>query len=260
MADSLERLQMDYVDVVFCHRPDFTVPVEETVRTFNHLIAQGKCLYWGTSEWPAQRIQEAITCARQLGLIPPIVEQPQYNMLHRTRVEREYVTLYEQAENLGLTIWSPLASGILTGKYLAGVPEGSRFDTTQWLKESFEKNESMNGLEMTDAQEIHSRVLGLAPIAEALGCSRAQLALAWCLKNPQVTSVITGASCVAQVTENMKAMEISKSLNDEYMDMIDNILLNKPQQEKDWGAVARGKQATVAAQRAKQMSDILKQT
>jgi aryl-alcohol dehydrogenase-like predicted oxidoreductase len=248
MADSLERLQLDYVDIAFCHRPDFSVPVEETVHAFNTLIAQGKCLYWGTSEWPAQRIQEAITVSRELGLIGPVVEQPQYSMLHRTRVEREYAPLYDSTK-LGLTIWSPLASGLLTGKYLNGVPEGSRLSTTAWLRKQFESGESLNGLEMQDVDKINERVIALGALAEKYECTRSQLAIAWCLKNQNVSTVITGASKVEQVVENLKSLEIAQKLNATEIDAIENILKNNPGTERDYSVAAREKQQVVAEQR-----------
>lgn len=248
MADSLQRLNLDYVDVAFCHRPDFTVPVEETVRAFNTLIAQGKCHYWGTSEWPAQRIQEAITCARELGLIGPVVEQPQYSMLHRARVEKEYVPLYDTTK-LGLTIWSPLASGLLTGKYLNGIPEGSRLSTTEWLRKQFSAGEALNGLEMSDPEKINECVAGISAIAKRLDCTPAQLAIAWTLKNTNVSTVITGASRIDQLVENLRALQIAKSLGKDVMEEIEQVLKNNPGAEKDWGEAAREKQVTVADQR-----------
>lgn len=248
MADSLKRLQLDYVDVVFCHRPDFSVPVEETVRAFNTLIQQGKCAYWGTSEWPAQRIQQAIACANSLGLIGPIVEQPQYSLLHRTRVEKEYLPLYEE-EKMGLTTWSPLASGILTGKYLDRIPEGSRLSTTEWLRKQFESGQSMNGLEMKDHEMINSRVIAMQSVADKLECTRAQLALAWCLKNQHVSTVITGASKPSQVVENLKALDVYRNLTADTMEEIDAIFANRPVLDYDWNETARDKQRTVAAAR-----------
>ncbi len=223
---SLERLQMDYVDLLFCHRPDLHTPVEETVRAMNTLIEQGKIFYWGTSEWSAVQIMEAHTIAKELGLIGPLMEQPQYNMLHRERFEVEYARLYSQY-GMGTTIWSPLASGLLTGKYNDGIPDNTRAAEPgyEWLRERFEGTEGREGIE---------KVKRLVPIAEDLGCSLAQLALAWCLKNPNVSSVITGASRASQVTENMKALALSKQLDADVMEKIEAALQNKPTAEHDF--------------------------
>lgn len=223
---ALKRLQMDYVDLLFCHRPDLHTPVEETVRTMNTLIEQGKIFYWGTSEWSAVQIMEAHSVAKELGLIGPLMEQPQYNMLHRERFEVEYARLYSQI-GLGTTIWSPLASGLLTGKYNDGIPEQSRAAEPgyEWLRERFEGQEGQDAIE---------KVKRLAPIAADLGCSLAQLALAWCLKNPNVSTVITGASRASQVTENMKSLEISKQLDADVMAQIEAALQNKPTAEHDF--------------------------
>ncbi|TFG61919.1 MAG: aldo/keto reductase [Spirochaetales bacterium] len=218
---ALKRLQVDYLDLYFCHRPDPDTPIEETVFTMDSLIRQGKVLYWGTSEWSAQEIMEAYSTARQYGLIPPTMEQPQYNMLERERFEKEYARLYEGI-GLGTTIWSPLASGFLTGKYLDGVPEGSRLSLKgyEWLKERHlhEKNRA-NG----------ERVRRLIPIAEESGLSMAQLAIAWTLKNPNVSTVILGASRLTQLKENMKALEVSAMLTAEVMEKIEGALANKPE-------------------------------
>lgn len=223
---SLKRLQLDYVDLVFCHRPDVHTPVEETVRAMNHLIDQGKAFYWGTSEWDADQIMDAYGVARRERLIPPLMEQPQYHMFHRERVEREYARLYDEI-GLGTTIWSPLASGLLTGKYNQGIPEGSRLDLKDydWLKERLQDEEWQRNLE---------KVRQLAAIADELGCSMAQLALAWCLKNPHVSTVITGASKPEQVTENMKALEVADQLSGEVIDKIEAILDNKPEPPPDF--------------------------
>jgi voltage-dependent potassium channel beta subunit len=223
---SLQRLQMDYVDLLFCHRPDQYTPVEETVWAMNQIIQQGKAFYWGTSEWPATRIMEAYGIARREHLIPPLMEQPEYNMLHRQRVEVEYAPLYREI-GLGATIWSPLASGLLTGKYNHGIPEGTRLSLKgyEWLRKEFETDEARQNIE---------KVKQLAPVAKELGCSLAQLALAWCLKNPNVSTVITGASRTEQVIENMQALHVAGQLTGEVMEQIEQVLQNKPEAEQDW--------------------------
>ena len=223
---ALERLQMDYIDLVFAHRADMHTPVEETVRAFNHVIDQGKAFYWGTSEWSAVQIMEAHAVARELGLIPPTMEQPQYHMFHRERVEAEYARLYQEA-GMGTTIWSPLASGLLTGKYNAGMPEGTRANLAgyEWLKKRFTDETAIENI---------TKVGKLLPIAEEIGCTMAQLALAWTLKNPNVSTTMTGASRVEQVVENMKAIEYVEKLTPDVMEAIETILDNKPAQETDW--------------------------
>ena len=223
---ALERLQLDYVDLVFCHRPDIHTPIEETVWAMNHVLRQGKAFYWGTSEWNAQQITEAYSVARREHLIPPTMEQPQDNMLHRERVESEYAPLYEEI-GLGTTIWSPLASGFLTGKYNQGIPAGSRLDMEgyEWLKEQLESEEG---------QAQIAKVRQLTPIAEELDCTLAQLAIAWCLANPHVSSVITGASRVEQVHENLKALEVLDRLTPEKMEKIEAVLDNKPEPLPDY--------------------------
>ena len=223
---ALGRLQMDYVDLIFCHRPDLHTPIEETVWAMNHVINQGKAFYWGTSEWSAQQIMQAYAIARREHLIPPLMEQPQYHMFHRERVEVEYAHLYKEI-GLGTTVWSPLASGILTGKYNQGMPEGTRatLEGYEWLRKIFENEE---------AQRRIKKVGLMMPIAEELGCSMAQLALAWLLKNPNVSTVITGASRAEQVTENMKALEVVDKLTDDVMQRIEGILDNKPEPEQDF--------------------------
>jgi voltage-dependent potassium channel beta subunit len=223
---SLNRLQVDYVDLVFCHRPDIHTPIEETVWAMNHILMQGKALYWGTSEWSAQQIMEAYGIARREHLVPPLMEQPQYNMFHRERIEKEYLHLYEEI-GLGTTIWSPLASGLLTGKYNDGIPEGTRvtLEGYEWLKEQFQSEETQRRID---------KVRMLMPVAKELECTMAQLALAWCLKNPNVSTVITGASRPQQVTENMKALEVAERITDDVMTQIDEILDNKPNPEMDF--------------------------
>ncbi len=213
---ALKRWKTDYVDLCFCHRPDPETPIEETVHAFDILIRQGKVFYWGTSEWPAKDVLEAIRIAKELHLTPPSMEQPQYNMLVRPRFEVEYAPLWAQGH--GSTIWSPLASGLLSGKYCSGVPADSRLGLKDyaWLKQMVVNPDNGN------------RVEALAPIAQELGCTLAQLAIAWCLKNPFVSTVITGASRASQVTENMKALELFDQLTPEVMERLEKALGNKP--------------------------------
>ena len=209
---SLARLRLAYVDIVYCHRPDPDTPIEETVGAMHDMIAAGKALYWGTSEWSAAEIAAAWQIAERHHLHKPVVEQPQYNLFHRERVEREYARLYEDY-GLGTTTWSPLGSGLLTGKYNDGVPPDSRATLKgyEWLSER-----------VLDADKLRP-VRALAPIAQELGCTLAQLALAWCLKNPHVSTVITGASRPAQVTENMKALDVVPKLATDVMARIEAI-------------------------------------
>jgi len=211
---SLQRLQLDYVDLVFCHRPDPDTPLEETVHAMHDMIASGKALYWGTSEWSAAEIAAAWHIADRHHLHKPVTEQPQYNLLHRARVEGEYARLYRDL-GLGTTIWSPLASGLLTGKYNAGIPPDSRgtLKGYEWLAER-----------LSNPAQI-AVVARLVPIAGDLGCTLAQLALAWCLKNPNVSTVITGASRPAQVTENMQAIAVVPKLETGVMARIEAALL-----------------------------------
>lgn len=215
---SLKRFQLDYVDLIFCHRPDANTPIEETVWAMHNIIESGKALYWGTSEWSAAEYMAAWQVAERHHLHKPQMEQPQYNMLWRNRVEKEYERLYETT-GMGLTIWSPLASGLLTGKYNDGIPADSRANLPgyEWLK-------SM----ITDPSRLEA-VRNLAPVAADLGVPMAQLALAWAAKNPHVSTVITGATRVAQVQENMKALELLPKLTPDVMARIDGILNNKPQ-------------------------------
>ncbi len=217
---AMERLRVDYLDLYFCHRPDPEVPIEETVFAMTELIRQGKVLYWGTSEWSAQELMQAYSVARQYNMIPPTMEQPQYNMLHRERFEKEYERLYSEI-GLGTTIWSPLGSGLLTGKYNDGIPEGSRATLPgyEWLRKMME--EKLDGPAKDTLQK-------LGDLARELDMSQATLAIAWCLKNPNVSTVITGASKVDQVTENMKAVEAKDRLTPEIMERIETILGNKP--------------------------------
>ena len=199
---SLARLKLDHVDLVFCHRPDPQTPIEETVWAMHDMIRQGKALYWGTSEWSAAEIMAAWQIAERHHLAKPVMEQPQYNLLHRHRVEQEYRRLYDDI-GLGLTTWSPLASGLLTGKYRKGVPKGSRgaIPRMAFLVES-----------LTDKRK-NAAVEKLEAVAKSLSCTPAQLAIAWCLCNPRVSTVITGASRIAQVKENMKAAEVAERID-----------------------------------------------
>ncbi len=217
---ALQRLQVDYLDLFFCHRPDLETPIEETVRTMHDLVAQGKVLYWGTSEWSAQQIQEAYGLARQHGLTPPTMEQPQYNMLHRDKVEREFLPLYANL-GLGTTTWSPLASGVLTGKYRDGIPEDSRMAVPEydWLREEFESE---------DGRAQVRKAAELEGVAQELGISQAQLAVAWCLKNPHVSTVILGASRPEQLSENLTALEKLPLLTEDVMERIEKVLDNRP--------------------------------
>jgi len=211
--NSLKRFDMEYVDLIFCHRADPNTPIEETVFAMDDIIRQGKALYWGTSEWSADEIRAAWEIAERHHLHKPQMDQPQYNMLHRDRVEKEYARLYDDI-GLGLTIWSPLASGLLTGKYNDGIPTDSRASLPgyEWLKSR-----------LTDPNLL-TTVRALKPIADGLGCTMSQLAIAWCVKNPHVSTVITGASRVSQVHENMKALEIVPKLTEDVMARIDAIL------------------------------------
>ena len=194
---SLERLGLEFVDLLFCHRPDPDTPVEETVWAMSDIVAAGKAHYWGTSEWSADAIEEAYEIAERYSLRKPVMEQPQYNLLWRDRVEHEYAPLFEK-RGMGATAWSPLASGALTGKYLGGIPEGSRaaLPGYEWLREHI----------LTPAND--GKIRRVLEIAEELGCTPAQLAIAWCAKNPWVSTVITGASRVEQVRDNMGALQV----------------------------------------------------
>jgi voltage-dependent potassium channel beta subunit len=223
---SLERLGLGHVDLLFCHRPDPHTPIEETVRAMSHLVDRGKVHYWGTSEWSAAQIMEAWAVARREHLVPPTMEQPQYNMFVRERVEKEYLPLYERI-GLGTTVWSPLASGLLTGKYIEGEPQDTRSSLPgyEWLRDR---------LTGSEAGERLPRVRALQPIAGELDCTLAQLALAWCLRNPHVSSVITGASRPEQVVENMRALEVVPRLTDEVRDRIEKVLGNRPEPAQDF--------------------------
>ena len=223
MNQSLERLQLSYVDLIYAHRPDRQTPMEETVRAFNHLIDTGKALYWGTSEWSADEIAQAWRYADKLGLIGPLMEQPNYNMIDRSKVEGEYANLYREV-GLGLTVFSPMKQGILSGKYKNGIPDDSRFAQTQveFIKGYWKRT----GKETWEATV--ERVNKLEPIAAKLGIKLSILALAWVLSNPNVSSAITGASSPAQVVENVQAVAAYKKLTPEILKEIDDVLNNKP--------------------------------
>lgn len=215
--EALERLRLDYLDLFYCHRPDPEVPIEEIVWTMNHLIQQGKILYWGTSEWSAAEIMEAHLWAQRYHLIGPSVEQPQYNLFVRRKMEVDYDPIFKNI-GMGTTIWSPLASGLLTGKYNDGIPENSRLSLEgfEWLKDSTLSTDKIN------------RVKELQIIAQDLGTSTATLAIAWCLKNPNVTSAILGATKESQLEENLMALEILPKINNEIMERIESTMNTKP--------------------------------
>ena len=223
---SLLRLGTDYVDLVFCHRPDYHTPIEETVWGMDLLIRQGKAFYWGTSEWSAEEFTRATLVARREHLIPPAVEQPEYNMFRRERVEKEYAALYREL-GMGTTIWSPLASGVLTGKYNEGIPAGTRLALAgyEWLRDS--------ALGDRAAERI-DKVRVLSGIARELDCTMAQLAVAWCLRNPNVSTVITGATHPKQVRENMDSLTVVGRLASDVMDRIEGVLQNKPRPPQDF--------------------------
>ena len=215
--EALQRLQLDYLDLFFCHRPDKNVPIEEVVWTMNILIQQGKILYWGTSEWSAAEIMEAHRVASQLNLIGPAVEQPQYNLLERDKMEKEYFDIFRTV-GMGTTIWSPLASGLLTGKYNNGIPEGSRFalEGFDWLVKRWM------------AEEKLAKVRKLSEFAAELNVPMATLSIAWTLKNPNVTTTILGATNRKQLTENLKALQVLPALTPEVLQQIEDIIGTKP--------------------------------
>ncbi|MBC2808828.1 aldo/keto reductase (plasmid) [Rhizobium ruizarguesonis] len=218
---ALKRLQVDYLDLFFCHRPDIDTPIEETVRAMHDLVAQGKVLYWGTSEWSAQQLTEAYAVARDLRITPPTMEQPQYNIFERQKVESDYLPLYDLM-GLGTTIWSPLASGVLTGKYNNGVPADSRMNLPgyEWLKEKWS----------SDAGRAQLRQVGeLAKLADEIGMSITHLALLWCLANRNVSTVILGASRASQLQDNLAALSHRQKMTSDVLDRIDTIVGNKPE-------------------------------
>ncbi|KZS93331.1 Aldo/keto reductase [Sistotremastrum niveocremeum HHB9708] len=228
--ESLERLGLDYVDVIFAHRPDKTVPMEEIVRAFNYVIEKGQAFYWATSEWSARDIEEAYHIADKLNLIPPIAEQCKHHLFHRQRPEVEYKPLYEKY-HYGTTIWSALAGGILTGKYNNGIPPGTRFDDH---KEFFKG--VINSFNDESGKEQFDKVRKLSELAEKeLGCKVAHLALAWVAQNPNTSTVILGASRPEQITENLKALEVIPKLTPEVLKKIEEIVGTAPEQESTWG-------------------------
>jgi voltage-dependent potassium channel beta subunit len=212
IAGSLDRFGLDFVDLVFCHRADPETPIEETVWAMHDMVSRGQALYWGTSEWSAEEIRAAFEIAERHHLHKPVMEQAQYNLFYRKRVEQEYARLYEDW-GLGLTTWSPLASGLLTGKYLEGIPEGSRATLPgyEWLRD-----------ELTDPA-ANERVRRLREVAEQLGCSLAELSIAWCAHNPRVSSVITGATSVEQVRQNLHSLEVLDKLTPPVLSRIDEL-------------------------------------
>lgn len=215
--EALGRLQLDYLDLFFCHRPDPMVPIEEVVWTMHNLIQQGKIMYWGTSQWSAAEIMESHRVAQQYKLIGPSMEQPQYNMFERYKMDMDYLPVFKNV-GLGTTIWSPLAAGFLTGKYLEGIPEDSRLAITgfDWLKNRWLQEEKI------------SKLRKLVILANDLGVTMASLAIAWTIRNPHVTTAILGATKKEQLTENLKALDVLKLLTPELMDEIEKILQNKP--------------------------------
>jgi voltage-dependent potassium channel beta subunit len=215
--EALQRLQLDYLDLFFCHRPDKGTPIEETVWTMHNLIQQGKILYWGTSEWSGVEIMEAHRVAHQYGLIGPAMEQPQYNLLERNKMENEFVMIFKTV-GMGTTIWSPLASGLLSGKYNDGIPDGSRFGLTgfDWLKDRWMKDDLLN------------KVRQLGNLANELDISQAELSIAWCIKNPNVTTAILGATRKEQLLQNLKALDAVAKLNEAVMQRIEDIVQTKP--------------------------------
>ncbi len=219
---SLERLQLDHVDLIYCHRPDATTPIEETVWAMHNIIEWGQALYWGTSEWAASEIVAAIEIADRHHLHKPVTEQPQYNLFERKRFNKEYVRFYKDY-GYGATVWSPLASGLLTGKYNSGIPTDSRAT----LKGFADLHKSA-----TDPEKL-AKVRALEPIARELGCTLSQLGLAWCLKNPFVSTVITGASRVEQVHENMQASKVASRITEEILKKIDEIFEIREEEQED---------------------------
>lgn len=215
--EALQRLQLDYLDLYFCHRPDTNVPIEEVVWTMHNLIQQGKILYWGTSQWSGAEIMEAHRVAHQYGLIGPAVEQPQYNMFERFKMEQDYLPVFKNV-GLGTTIWSPLAAGFLTGKYNNGIPADSRLaiEGFDWLKDRWVQDAKID------------KAKKLVVLAEEMNVSLAEMAIAWTIKNPNVTTAILGATKKQQLEENLKALDVLPMLTSEFMEKIEAILQNKP--------------------------------
>ena len=215
--EALQRLQTDYLDLFFCHRPDKNVPIEEVVHTMNTLIQQGKILYWGTSEWTGVEIMEAHRAAQQYHLIGPSVEQPQYNLFEREKVEKDFLEIFKNI-GMGTTIWSPLAAGLLSGKYNNGSPEGSRLgmEGFEWLRDRWVLNDKVE------------KVKKITAVAKALNVSVAALSIAWCIKNPNVTTAILGATKKEQLTDNLKALEVLPLLTPEVLQSIEDIMGTKP--------------------------------
>jgi voltage-dependent potassium channel beta subunit len=218
--EAMQRMQTDYLDLFFCHRPDTNVPIEEVVWTMHNLIQQGKILYWGTSMWSGGEIMEAHRVANQNNLIAPTMEQPQYNMFERFKMEQDYLPVFKNV-GLGTTIWSPLASGFLTGKYLEGIPEDSRLGIQgfDWLKERWMQEEKIKKLRK------------LVALADKLDVTLASLAIAWCIKNPHVSTAILGATKKEQLYDNLKALEVVNKLSPDVMEKIEKILQNKPEMD-----------------------------
>ena len=215
--EALQRLQVDYLDLYFCHRPDKKVPIEEVVWTMNMLMQQGKILYWGTSEWSGVEIMEAQRAAQQHHLIGPAMEQPEYNLFHRDKMENEFMMIFKTV-GMGTTIWSPLASGLLSGKYIDGIPKGSRFGLSEfdWLKNKWMEKDKME------------KVKKLYKLANTLKVSLTQLSIAWCIKNENVTTAILGATNKKQLLENIKAIEVVPKLKNEVLQKIEEIVKTKP--------------------------------
>jgi voltage-dependent potassium channel beta subunit len=229
MAKSLKNLQVDYVDLVFCHRPDPFTPTETVVRAMTDLVRSGKATAWGTSEWSAQQITEAIWLAKAYGLEPPQFEQPQYHMFHRERFEQEYHPLYSAPYKLGTTIWSPLASGLLTGKYNDEIPEGSRLTAEGygWLADVLQKWQKEGKIDKVRTLTNYAKT--------EFECSVAQLALAWCIKNPNVSTVLLGATKSSQLEENFGALRVARLLTDAHMEQIETIIGSKPTKYQGYG-------------------------
>jgi voltage-dependent potassium channel beta subunit len=217
--EALQRLGVDYLDMFFCHRPDKNTPIEETVWAMNHLIQQGKVLYWGTSEWSGVEIMEAHRVAEKFRLIGPTMEQPQYNLFERDKIEKEFAEIYKTV-GLGTTIWSPLASGLLTGKYNDGIPKNSRFalEGFDWLKERWVMDEKVK------------KVKKLSEFAAKMNVTTAALSIAWCIKNPNVSTAILGATKKAQLLDNLKALDVLEKLTPDVMEKIEGIMKTKPVQ------------------------------